>query len=88
MLPDPDHDPIVPNAAVNVSMPVGQAEDRFRYDASCEGIGPWPRQERMKVVPNAGDRVAVVHSAWTVREEGPWSGHDRWRARPRIASRW
>ena len=42
----------------------------------------------MKVVPNAGDRVAVVHSAWTVREERSWSVHDRWRARPRIVSRW
>ena len=42
----------------------------------------------MKVVPNAGDGVAVVHSAWTVREERSWSVHDRWRARPRIVSRW
>ena len=42
----------------------------------------------MKVAPNAGDRVAVVHSAWTVREERSWSVHDRWRTRPRIVSRW
>ena len=42
---------------------VGQSEDRFRDDASCEGIRPWSRQERLKVVPNAGVGWPVVLSA-------------------------
>ena len=89
VLPDPDHDPIVPNAAVNVSMPPWVIAGHLPGSHLTDLQRPWRRIRKQADLEEvrihdlrhsfAGceSRMAVMSAAWFVefRQRLPWLLH-------------